>query len=68
MKPILFFTDDIAINVHSATEAENVGKILTVEQFCGTYRASLHIQPNGDLKLFKRITGYNDPFIEGKEV
>lgn len=70
MKMIPFFDSGIKIKVHSATRAEDVGRTMTIDEFAGLSRVSLHELENGELfacvRDSKGLPG-PDRFIEGPE-
>ena len=63
MKPVAFFTDEIAIEVHSATSADHVNHKVTVGEFADGSPVSLYELENGELYASKR----DGSFIEGPE-
>ena len=69
MTPIPFFSDEITLDVHSATERAHVGQHVSVQEFAAGEPVALYDLGNGELKAFR---GWHQsqprPFIEGKEV
>lgn len=63
MQAIPFFLDTIALQTHSATRAEDVGRRVTVREFADGAPCSLYQLHNGDLYC-ATIDGR---FIEGPE-
>lgn len=61
MKTIPFFTTDITIDVHTAMDAQHVGKSVTLVEFAQYKRMSLYELENGE--LLARMQ--NGDFIEG---
>lgn len=73
MTPIMFFTDDIKIRAHTATEAKHIGKAVSVRDFAQGKPVSLYELENGDVLLRESaLPGQPRPqcprFIEGPQL
>ena len=66
MKPVAFFTDDIEIRPHSATDAVHLSRSVRLGDFAQGEPMSLYETEDGE--LFARTPGMNGRFIEGPEV
>lgn len=68
LKPVTFFSDAITIKPHTATDAANLDRPVSVREFAGGDPVSLYEINNGEYVLV-RATGQRSPdFIEGPEV
>ena len=65
MKPIAFFDENITITSHSASEAEHVGRPVSVREFANGEPVGLYLTTSGDLLC--KTPGYPGRFIEGVE-
>lgn len=70
---ILFFDEDIEINVHTATKRRNVGKTLTIRQFAKKHPCRLYRTDEGDFiaeKVFLNQWGRWEEFefIQGPPI
>ena len=63
MKPVPFFTDDIAIVPHTATNAAQIGKPITLSAFAAGRPVSLYQVESGE--LLARLADHT--FIQGPE-
>lgn len=63
MKAILFFTDDIAIVPHTATEARHLSRPVTIREFANGEPVALYELENGE--YLARVG--RERFIEGPE-
>jgi len=69
MQSIPFFSDDIAIRPHTATNARDLNRRVTIRQFTGGKACGLYQLDNGDLMVRMYQPGESMPtFIEGPEV
>jgi len=68
MKPINFFSDEITIDVHTASDVKYIkrGKV-SVREFADGDPVSLYELGNGDY-LLRKGNSPSAPFIEGKSV
>ena len=76
LKSIPFFTDDITLVPHSATEARHIGRPVTIREFCTRGATQLPCslyenEDNGELRVeLGRLDSMGcapAPFIEGPE-
>jgi hypothetical protein len=64
LKPVLFFSDEITIEPHTATHAKHLGRAISIRQFVGEQRARLEqVEETGDYL----VTRADGAFIQGKE-
>lgn len=67
MEPVIFFSDEITIQPHTARFRINIGRPITVREFSRGRPVALYRLASGELLL--RATGDNHlDFIQGPEV
>lgn len=69
MKAISFFDDDIKIHVHTATERDHVGMVMSIYDFAGESPVALY-EHGDDLVVYRGGDPVypERPFIRGEEV
>tara|TARA_B100002049_G_scaffold93692_1_gene69264 strand:- start:183 stop:398 length:216 start_codon:yes stop_codon:yes gene_type:complete len=68
MKPIKFFTDDIEIVPHSATDAAHLNRRVSINEFAQGHPVALYETDDGELLCQRRPFGKHEQcpaFIEG---
>jgi hypothetical protein len=69
LQPIMFWTDDIRLRVHTATEQRFVGRDVTLREFAGEEPVALYETSDGDLIAYRGgpMTAHR-PFVQGLQL